>query len=320
MSQIIDFHAHVFPDRLGHMMPTRTLGAFHGLRKKVREWYRPVSGSFHKVQTLLRYLPSPVRKGLDELSGLAPLPGLIFESTPGDLLEGMNDSQINGAMVIAHPPMIPNEFVLEMAQDHPDRFYPVVFIPSGTSRPGQALKRLAQHGAKALKIHPAADGEGVDSPRYRALLRAAADLGLPVILHTGCMNAHVFYRDPDQGRAERFAPWFENYKSLRFILAHMNYHQPQVALDLMEEHPNVYTDTSWQPAELIGEAVRRVGAKRILFGTDWPFVGNNFKICMSRIQDNVETGTITEEESRWILGENAAELLGLNTRDPIHAD
>jgi predicted TIM-barrel fold metal-dependent hydrolase len=266
--------------------------------------------SLHKTQTILRYLPEPARRALDEVSGLAPIPTLLVESTVSDLTEAMDEASVDRALVIAHPPFISNEFVLEHCAED-SRLLPVVNVPSGTSKPGNVLRGYVTKGAVALKIHPAADGEGADSPRYRALLKVADELGLPVILHTGCIHTHLFYKDPDQGQAQRYAPWFENYKNVRFVLAHMNFHDPNIAFDLMEEHANLYTDTSWQPAETIGEAVRRVGAERILFGTDWPFVGNNLTVGLARVRDCVESGTLTEEQASMILGENSTKLFNL---------
>lgn len=264
----------------------------------------------HRAQTFLRHLPEPARRALDEVGGVAPLANLLIESSVTDLVEAMEQSSVDHALVIAHPPMMTNDFVLDRCEEHP-RLLPVVFIPSGTAKPGHALKDYAARGAVALKIHPAADGEGADSPRYKALLKSADALGLPVIIHTGCFHTHLFYKDPAQGQAQRYAPWFERHPNVRFILAHMNFHEPAVALDLMEEHGNVYADTSWQPAEVIGEAVRRVGAERILFGTDWPFVGNNLDIGLDRVRTCVDAGTVTEEQSRLILGENAAKVFGI---------
>jgi uncharacterized protein len=224
----------------------------------------------------------------------------------------MDDASVDAAVLIAHPPTIANEFVLELCQENP-RLIAAVNVPSGTARPGQALRKFHQQGAKILKIHGAADGEGADSPRYRALLEVAADLGMPVIIHTGCIHSALLFKAPEQGEAQRYAGWFEKYKSLRFVLAHMNFHQPAVALDLAEQHENLYVDTSWQPAETIGEAVRRIGAERVLFGTDWPIVGQNVRVGLSRIQDCVDSGLFDTRAQRLIQGENALKLLGLNT-------
>lgn len=300
----VDFHTHILPPVLKQI-------ALQSARRKMREWMRPVSSGMHKVQTLLRHLPDPARKRLDQVSSLAPLPGLLFESTAQDLVEAMSEANLDFAVVIAHPPYSNNDFILETCQQNP-KLIPAVNIPSGTARPGQKLRKLRDKGAKILKIHPAADGEGADSPRYRALLKSAADLGMPVILHTGCIHSNVLYKDPMQGQVQRFSNWFKDYPSISFVLAHMNYHEPQIALDLLEEFSNLYVDTSWQPAEMIAEASRRVGADRVLFGTDWPIVGQNIAVGIQRIEDCVQSGILEANDAQLILGKNAARLMGLH--------
>lgn len=320
MPTVIDFHTHVFADpfkKLSASLAPSKLATFFGpetigfVRKQGRHWMKPISGTLHSAQVTLRHLPDSIRRPLDEVMGLAPLPGLLIESTPADLLEGMDEANINYAVVIPMPGLVSNEFVLETCRENP-RLIPVAYVPKGTEKPGQALKNYVKAGAKALKIHPAADGEGAHSPRYRALLRTAESLGLPVILHTGCIHSHLLYKDPSQGRAEAFSDWFKTYSGLRFILAHMNFHDPYQAIDLCEEFPNLWVDTSWQPAEIIGEAARRIGPERILFATDWPLVGNNLSVGRQRIQDCVETGLLNPEQAQLILGENALKLLGLS--------
>jgi predicted TIM-barrel fold metal-dependent hydrolase len=303
--QVIDFHTHVFPHRMENLAEMQPVAKF---RKLARHWLRPFSASFHESQTFLRVIPEQLRKPFDEIGMLAPLAGLLFESSVKDLKESMAEAGVDYAVLIAQPPFLSNDHLLEICQDHPE-LLPAVNIPSGTAKPGAALKSLHKKGARILKIHPAWDGEGVESPRYRALLKSASELGLPVILHTGCVHSHLVYKDPDQGRVERFSPWFGAYPDLKFILAHMNFHEPNVALDLAEEYPNVHVDTSWQPAETIGEAVRRIGAERVFFGSDWPLVGNNMTIGLKRVEECISMGMITEAQSQQILGENALKLL-----------
>jgi predicted TIM-barrel fold metal-dependent hydrolase len=320
MGVVVDSHVHVFADSLEKLIPKVSIGPLskiitqdrvQDLRRQARDWLKPVSGSIHHVQTILRHLPDSARNQIDQLSGVLPLPSLLVESTPVDLEDAMRESQVDYAVLIAHPPHIPNDFVMEIAAKNP-KILPVVNIPRGTAKPGQVLKKYVEKGAKALKIHAASDGEGPDSPRYRALVRTASDLGIPVIIHTGCLHCKLLYRDPSQGNAERFMKWYENYPQTQFILAHMNFHDPHTALDLCEEFPNLWVDTSWQPTEMIGEAVRRVGPNRVLFGSDWPLVGSNMLVGRKRIQDCIESGLLNEEQAKLILGENAVKLLGIN--------
>ena len=264
----------------------------------------------HRTQGFLRHVPESVRKKLDAVSGIVPLPGLLVESTSADLIQSMNESRIDYAWVIAHSPLMPNEFVMDLCSRNP-RLIPVVNMPQKASKPVQLLKAHFKRGAKALKLHPAADGEAPDSPRYRKLVRTATAAGVPIIIHTGCIHSRLLFKDPEQSRAERLVPLLKAFPETTFILAHMNFHDPNTAFDLAEKYPNIYLESSWQPAEVIGEAVRRIGAERILFGSDWPLVGSNLSIGLSRIRECVAAGTLSPEESRLVLGENAARLIGL---------
>lgn len=316
---IIDFHTHVFNNPLkkwAERIPFLPVGSekisdyVNQIRHQARFIRRPLSEGAHEIQTMLRHLPQIARDHLDFMAGMVPLPGLLIESTASDLLEAMDAAHVDCAVTIAHPPTISNDFMIDLGKQNP-RFLPVVNIQKGTLKPGLVLKKYVQRGAKAVKIHPSADGEGVESPRYRALIKAAAETGIPVILHTGCIHAPYLYKNPLQGGAELFTRWFENFKDVKFVLAHMNFHDPNTALDLCEEFPQLSVDTSWQPAEAIGEAVRRIGAERVLFASDWPLVGDNIRIGRKRVEECLDIGLLNEKQTQLILGENAAKLLGM---------
>jgi uncharacterized protein len=300
---IVDSHAHVFPEVMSRLMPER-------LRSGAREWLRPFVNSMHGLQPFVRVIPEPARRHVERLGAIAPLPSLLVESGPKDLKSAMASAGIDRAVVISHPPIIDNDFILEVCQEHPE-LVPAVNITRGASRPGITLARYVKKGAKALKIHASADGDPLSSPRYTALLKEADKQGLTVILHSGCNHIPFLYRNPELSEARNFIPWFRKYPRLRFVLAHMNFHDPQAALDLAESYANVFVDTSWQPTETIGEAVRRLGADRILFGSDWPLVGNNVAVGLRRIQTCLETGLLSQVDVDLIQGENARRLFAL---------
>ena len=316
MPAIVDFHTHVFPATIEKSLLDRLPGAqlskLEEFRKRARGFIKPFSKAVHRAQTVVRHLPEGTRDRLDRLTGIVPFPNLLFESTPNDLIDAMNEASVDHAVIVAHPPVISNEFVLELASDHP-RLVAAVNLPPGTQRSKALLTRFHKRGARLLMLHPAADGEGPDSKHYAKLLPVAEDLGLPVAIHTGKIHSHVLYKSPEMGRAELFEPWFEKYKKIQFVLAHMNFHDPQRAMDIAQRHENVFLDTSWQPPEAIGEAVRRVGADRVLFASDWPFVGNNLKVGLKRIRECLTIGLLNEEQSEQILGTNALKLLGLRS-------
>lgn len=296
----IDFHTHIFP--------VRTLPEI--AKPWVQKWARPFSEFFHRTQPLIRHLPAPLRGGLDAVGGLGTLPHFLVEAGASDLLSAMARSDIDRAVVIAHPPFASNELILQVCSEHSELF-PVVNVDPNESSPVKKLREYHQKGARALKIHAPTDGLDLNSPHYKKLLTTATDLHLPVILHTGCLHLPVVYKEPSHGEVENLEPWFKKFPSTVFILAHMNFHFPERAIALAEKYPLLNLDTSWQPAETISEAVRRIGSERILFASDWPLGGNNLAIARKRVQECVDHGMITKEDESRILGENAAEILQL---------
>ena len=124
-SIVIDFHVHAFPDNL--QLPTlpgplATMPEKLGrLRRTARSWVKPVASSLHRAQTLMRHLPQPLLEGMDELTGVVPIAGLLFESSVSDLLEGMEDNEIDQAILIAHPP---RHYERARDRSRPKRFSP----------------------------------------------------------------------------------------------------------------------------------------------------------------------------------------------------
>ena len=298
---VIDFHTHVFPIEPERYFPgkTRDIGKF---------WARSVSRAIHEVQPWLRFLPPIGKRLLDEVGLVAPAPLLLFESSVEDLRQAMREAHVDRVVLIAQPQTIPNEFVLGLAAQS-DRIVAAVNVSPKEPDARGKLTEYYERGARILKIHPSFDGLNAESAHYLELLETAEPLGMPVILHTGCFHSSMIYKDPLASSAELFESWFKDRPGTTFVLAHMNYHDPEVAMDLAEKYPNVHLDTSWQPAETITEAVRRVGAERVLFGSDWPLVGDNMRIGVKRIREAVASEFLTEEEAALVLGGNAERIL-----------
>jgi predicted TIM-barrel fold metal-dependent hydrolase len=260
------------------------------------------------VQPWIRFLPSVGRTLVEEIGALAPLTHIAFESSIDDLRESMEENQIDRSVILSDPARVSNEQLLGFAEADP-RFVPAIRLPLAHSEPRVEIDSAHARGARILQIHPSADGLDPSHDSYTAQLAAAAERGWIVLLQTGAPKAHLVYRRPDASAVERFAPWFEKYPKTPFVLARMNFSDPELAMELAEKHENLYLETSWQPTETIAEAVRRIGAHRILFGSDWPILGNNQRVGLLRVRDARESQMISEAEARLILGENAERLL-----------
>ncbi len=330
--RIIDTHVHAFPDLVAAGVEIAAdLGEKAGISgisesfqkyqeriqqargsvRAIRDWFSPL---LHSSQVGMRHLPKGVRSWVDEIAGSAPLPGLLIESTPADLLESMRASGIARSLVIPHPPIVSSSWVYATAQEHSE-FVPVIHVPKGSSGVGAAIEEGVSAGAVAVKIHPASDGMGPDSVFYREILDLADQHSLPVILHTGCFHSHLIYRGPDFGHPEQFESWFSEFPRVPFILAHMNMHEPTSAIDLATRFDNLWLETSWQPAEAIAEAVRRVGSERVLFGSDWPLLGANQNIGLQRITECLNADFFDWDAAKRILSDNAHSLFKLQTQE-----
>jgi uncharacterized protein len=319
MQSTVDFHTHILTSyvltRILHKLETFQAGSaglekMRQARKHARKWAKPLIGSVHQLRTLIRFLPNTQRHQLETLFGLLPWPGLLIESSADDLLEAMDQAGVYFALIMAHPLYVTNEEVIKAAKKE-RRFIPVITLGEESPNPGKTLAKFAQQGARALKIFPPLDASVLKSKKYHLLLTAAADLGMPVMIHTGCFRQYPIYDAGIHGRAEFFKAWYENYSSLKFILVHSNFSNPDAAFDLCENFSNLLVETSWQPSEVIGEAVRRLGAERVLFGSDWPWLGDNLAVGRKSVEECGRMGLLNKDQIQLILGENAIKLLGI---------
>jgi predicted TIM-barrel fold metal-dependent hydrolase len=75
-------------------------------------------------------------------------------------------------------------------------------------------------------------------------------------------------------------------------------------IDHLVRHPNIYTDTSGvRRFDLLEQAVRRAGAKKILFGSDGPWLHPGVELAKVRA-----LGLSTKDE-QLILSENFLRLI-----------
>jgi predicted TIM-barrel fold metal-dependent hydrolase len=154
-----------------------------------------------------------------------------------------------------------------------------------------------------VKLHPVVGHFSLLDRRLDPILKAAGDAQVPVMVHTGWRPT---------GSVLNVGRLAERYPAIRFVVAHMkeewgvNRRLSHIAV--AEAHPNIWLECSYaEHPRRVAEAVARLGAGRILFGSDWPLGGGRINWDMTK----VTFAAITEEEKVQILGENARRLLGL---------
>ena len=296
----IDFQAQLLPERITGTLPG-------SVKKWGKFWASPVSRALHEAQPWVRFLPPIGRSVVQELGALAPLSHLLFESSLSDLQDSLDRNQIDRCVIVSDPTRVDNSELIRYAKDDP-RLVPAIRVPLN-SNVKEVIEAAHAENVRLLQIHTAADGLDPTCDFYQAQIDTASKLGWTIIVQTGKPSARLVYKKPENAAIERFENWFKNWPGTSFVIARMNFDDPDSAIDFAERFPNLFLETSWQPTETVAEAVRRIGADRILFGSDWPILGNNQRVGIHRIQDAVSSQMISEEDGRKILGKNAEKLL-----------
>lgn len=169
------------------------------------------------------------------------------------------------------------------------------------------LKDYMGRGCLGLKVHPIIQRLSPGDPALLNLLEEYAGYGRPVLVHGGESSYRI--GDSYASRLGRIADWspvFASFPALKFIVAHMGMEGWRDVLELSEKNSNLYTDTSFQPASHLRQALRRMGREKVLFASDWPF---SLQGAPLRVIDAVAGGD--QGLRRALLRDNAASLLGL---------
>jgi predicted TIM-barrel fold metal-dependent hydrolase len=153
-------------------------------------------------------------------------------------------------------------------------------------------------GFRGIKVH------GHDALPTREVCEAARRLRVPILVDV--------FGQPQA--AEMFA---SQYPDVNFIVPHLgtfadDWRVIRQTIDLIARRPNVYADTSGvRQFDLLLEAVQRAGPRKILFGSDGPWLHPGLELHKVRL-----LGLPSGPES-LILGGNALRLIGGLSRPTV---
>ncbi len=231
---------------------------------------------------------------------------------------------IFGLSIKAYGSHVPLEYVAGLVQKHPDQlvgFHSVDPI-GGEDAANEAERAIKNYGLKGIKLHHAANAVALDDPRTLPVYEKVAELGVPVVLHTG------FTRVPPVDFAGRMATALNKvaarYPSLVIVLAHCGWPWLEDALAMLLRYPNVYGDlaqlasftTQDDPARFILSAYRLIMLDKLFWGTDYPFFNphSDIRAIRNLVEYTKTIGlepAITEGDVAGLLGGNVARLLNI---------
>lgn len=192
-----------------------------------------------------------------------------------------------------------NDFVKDAYDQFPDRLIPYCAV-NPWERDAAAVVRhcITQWGFKGLKLHPTINGYHLADPELVDPLFSLADeLGFPIIVH----GASDLYNSPPE-----FALMAARFPGVPLMMAHMGFFwSVDQAITFAGQFENLYLETSRAPIFEIQTAVRKLGAHKVIWGTDSPFVDYEFEF------KKMERSTSDRDGYASIVGGNLARLLKL---------
>jgi predicted TIM-barrel fold metal-dependent hydrolase len=192
------------------------------------------------------------------------------------------------------------EYLASAVTRFPDRLIGFVRLnPNHRREAADALRRaVEEHGFRGVKLHPTTTLAHPAGEATVELMRQCGELGVPVLFHCG---------DDPYTTPQAVALGAREAPDTAVVMGHMGgYFHVDDAIAAAERYPNLYLETSAMPYPgKIAEAVARVGAARVVFGSDGPGCNPALEVQKVRI-----LGLPTEDE-RMVLYGTAAGLLRL---------
>lgn len=192
-----------------------------------------------------------------------------------------------------------NSFIAKCVQEGEGRFTGLGSLHPDSSDVCADIQHIKELGLKGVKLHPDFQKFQIDAEKLFGIYEACSG-ELPVLLHTG--DYRYDYSNP-----ERMQKVLEKFPQLTVIGAHFGgWSVWDNAVEVLSEYQNFYVDCSssfhWLEKEKTREIIRKYGAHKVLFGTDFPMWSykEEYKYFLDL--------NLTEDEKRKILFENAAKL------------
>ena len=274
---LIDFHTHIFPEKLA----ARSIEALiAGIRREQGADYENADGS----------------------------PLAFRPATAEGLLESMDKSNVDCSICL---PIATKPSQTESINRYAESIRSARMISLGTLHPAdpeaeQVLEDLAARGFKGIKLHLQFQQYDIDSPEVIRILQKAEQLGLIVVFHAG---ADIGLPPPVYTSPEKIRRALNYVDGSNLVAAHLGGWAQWDDVERYLVGTNINLDTAYIrlfiPPEQCLRIIRNHGADKILFGSDspWEDPADTLKFLQSL--------NLTEQELALITHQNAQRLLAL---------
>lgn len=217
----------------------------------------------------------------------------------GTMLEQLDAAKVDKAVICSLGQMIDNEFIARTVRTYPDRLIGFGQVNPRSDGAVAEIERFAREdGLRGLKMHPTMHGyHFADHGLLDGIFRACAEHGLVILVNA-----------LDDSFCHPFAieEVSRGFPSVPVLVAHMGtVWNTMEAMIVAERNAQIYLETSSTQLLEVKTAYERLGAEKIVMGTDWP--ASDFELERIKLSK-----AIPDPADRALVeGGNLERLLGL---------
>jgi predicted TIM-barrel fold metal-dependent hydrolase len=226
-----------------------------------------------------------------------------------DLLDDMEHTGIHGALVWhwlarEYAPTYGNDVLLEEVAEH-ERLLPCwVLVPhhAGEMPPGsEVVAEMQERGVRAAKMFPRRHGYRFDEAVCGEIFSALEAAELPLLIDVGVGE------EDQQATFAEVAEVCREHPNLPVLLQKAKWNQTRDVLALLDRHANTYVEFStFQIHYGLEYLAERIGADRLLLGTEWPFKSPGAARAF------IDYCELSDADKAKVAGQNLAYLLKLD--------
>lgn len=196
-----------------------------------------------------------------------------------------------------------NSFIAQTVAEHPDKTVGLGTLHPESEDMAGDVEHLMSLGLKGVKLHPDIQGFKLDDYRCLKIYELCEKNQLPLLIHTG--DSRYDFSNPN-----RLIPILDIYDKLVVTGAHFGgWSMWNEATEVLYSRDNFYVDCSSSfyalDDETVVRLIRRYGADRVLFGSDYPMWDPKTEV------DRLNSLPLTDEEKAMIFYKNAQKLYNL---------
>jgi len=212
-----------------------------------------------------------------------------------------------------------NTWTMDVVRKYPARLRALAAIQPNAGAPARRELERCVAGGMVGVGELNADGQGfrLDDAEFLALAQRAAELGVPMLLHT---NEPVGHKYPGKGQLPLAAiyAFIKAAPNLKLILAHWGGGFPfyELMREVRKAAANVYYDSAASPLlyspQIFRTVVDIVGSEKVLFGSDFPLLlypKRQTEPGYALLLDEIRGLGLSAVEFANIMGNNAERLL-----------